>query len=167
MSLQEAIAARYAATGRWLSQRITALWPRLSEDQRDAIAAERTEDGLRALLDAYAAGLPRPVYRTVYQIEVFSSGPYESRDDPAETDLQAINDDITDGDCVGDLTFVSQEPVPPAQLREHLLRIGNDGSCFDPVDEDGLNPDHCPDCGAHLSEPHGPSCKLDPRQAGG
>lgn len=69
-----------------------------------------------------------PIYRTVFQVEVFSKGPYPG----AETlDLEAINYDITEGLYVGDVSCVSSEVVPPNDVRAHLIRIGNDGEFFD------------------------------------
>ncbi len=129
MNPQEAPAAHLAAVGERLSQRIAAVWPNLDDDQRAAIEAETTEDGMRALLDAYQAGRRRPIYRTVFQVEVFSEGPYAL---PADTDwLAQINHDITDGDWIGDVEQVSSEVIPAGRVREHLIRIGNDGTFFD------------------------------------
>lgn len=39
-----------AAVGRRLSERVAAVWPNLTSEQRAEFKAERTEDGMRALL---------------------------------------------------------------------------------------------------------------------
>jgi hypothetical protein len=43
----------------------------------------------------------RKFYRTIIQIEVLSETPYSS------TDLEKINDDITNGNQVGDVTIIT------------------------------------------------------------
>jgi hypothetical protein len=132
MTPQEALAAYLKAVGERLSERIAALWPNLDDEQRAAIEAQTTEDGLRALLDAYEAGRRQPIYRTVFQVEVFTEGPYEL---PAKTDwLAQINWDITSGPWIGNVERSSGEVIPAAQVREHMLRIGNDGNFFDEAD---------------------------------
>lgn len=75
--------------------------------------------------------MTEPIYRTVYQVEVFSEGPHRSVDDPNMSDLEAISYDITEGPCIGDFTQVSSEIVPPEDVQAHLIRIGNDGTFFD------------------------------------
>lgn len=75
-----------------------------------------------------------PVYRTVYQIEVFSEEPFTIPDrinDPYG--LEYISFQIVDGECIGDVKQVSQEIVPADKVRDELLRIGNDGHFFDPI----------------------------------
>lgn len=79
------------------------------------------------------------IVRTVFTIEVLSRGGYEVRDDDRLHDLQAIAEDITEGDCIGDVTWTSAEVVPPDKVQEHLVRIGNDGSFFNGVDEPVLD----------------------------
>jgi hypothetical protein len=72
------------------------------------------------------------VYRTVYQIEVFSEEPFEARGDSTDPfDLQAISWAITDGECIGNVEQVTQEIVPTEKVKAELLRIGNDGHFFD------------------------------------
>lgn len=74
------------------------------------------------------------IYRTVYQVEVFSEGPFQSAsrdDDPFG--LKDIDYAITDGDCIGNVELVSDEIVPPEKVEQELLRIGNDGTFFEGV----------------------------------
>ncbi len=132
MTPQQALAAYLKAVGERLSERIAALWPNMHDEQRAAIEAQTTEDGLRALLDAYEAGRRQPIYHTMFQVEVFTEGPYEL---PAKTDwLAQINWDITSGPWIGNVERSSIEVIPAAQVREHLLRIGNDGNFLDEAD---------------------------------
>lgn len=73
-----------------------------------------------------------PVFRTVFQVEVFSKGPLELAvrdDDPFN--LKAIDYEICEGDCIGMVDEVSSEQIPAADLEAHLIRIGNDGGFFD------------------------------------
>jgi hypothetical protein len=58
MEPHEAVTALYRAVGERLSSRIAALWPQLSDDHRELIAAHTTEDGLTALLDRLETGEP-------------------------------------------------------------------------------------------------------------
>ena len=77
------------------------------------------------------------IFRTVYEVEVFSVGPFAT--DPEESDLLAIDYAISEGDCIGSVSRTSSEPVPPDKVRDHLLRIGNEGDFFsleDELDED-------------------------------
>lgn len=74
-----------------------------------------------------------PIYRAVYQVEVFSRGPFEN---DSMVDLETIAYAITEGDCIGDLGLMSNEIVPEDQVQEELLRIGNDGTFFDFEKED-------------------------------
>ena len=132
---QHMLAAYFKSLGERLSQRIEALWPNLDDEQRAAVEAQTTEDGLRALLDAYQAGRRQPIYRTVFEVEVFSEGPYQLA---PETDwLTQVAYDITDGLWIGNVEQASTEVVPPGQVRQHLIRIGNDGSFFDPEQQEG------------------------------
>lgn len=71
------------------------------------------------------------VYRTVITVEVFSDGPYSF-----ET-LADVGFDIEDenGNCIGSYeTEIYEQIHDPEVVREHLIRIGNDGTYFDPVD---------------------------------
>lgn len=63
------------------------------------------------------------LYRTVFQIEVLSRGPY----DPNE-DLEQINYDIVEGSCSGQVTKISSEAVTPEQMAELLTAQGSDPS---------------------------------------
>jgi len=72
------------------------------------------------------------IYRTVFTIEVLSDGPLNLAmrdDDPF--DLLAINYEITDGDCVGNVRQTLSEIVPTDKVRDELVAIGNDGTFFD------------------------------------
>ena len=129
---ERALAAYFKAVGERLNARIAALWPKIDDEQRAAIEAQTTQDGMPARLDAYEAGR-RPIYRTVFKVEVFSAGPYVLQ---PETDwLEQIGYDITDGDHIGEVTQISAQVIPPSQAREHLIRIGNDGTFFDEADD--------------------------------
>lgn len=78
-----------------------------------------------------------PIYRTVFQVEVFSEGPFLPEggdDDPF--DLDTINYAIMEGDCIGSIQRVSEEVVPVEDVRDELLRIGNDGEFFSYLDEE-------------------------------
>jgi hypothetical protein len=77
------------------------------------------------------------IYRTVFQVEVFSEGPFFSEggdDDPF--DLESIHYAIVEGDCIGNVERVSEEIVPAENLRDELIRIGNDGEFFAYLDEE-------------------------------
>jgi hypothetical protein len=77
------------------------------------------------------------IYRTVFQVEVFSEGPFQAEggnDDPF--DLATINYVITHGECIGNVEQVSQEIVPTDKVKAELLRIGNDGHFFDYLGDD-------------------------------
>jgi hypothetical protein len=66
-------------------------------------------------------------FRSVYQVEVLSARPYEPADNPDLTDLEAISQDITDGDCSGMVTeVVSNEEVSEERMRELLIAQGSD-----------------------------------------
>lgn len=67
------------------------------------------------------------IYRTLVEVEIFGEQPFVS------VDLDDINHAITDGDCIGNVQITSSEPVPAEDLRGHLLRIGNDGTFFEPA----------------------------------
>lgn len=71
-----------------------------------------------------------PIYRTVYQVEVFSEGEYEPHDDDNMSDLTSIDYDITYGDHIGNVKQISSEIVAPADVEKEMLRIANDGSFF-------------------------------------
>lgn len=71
-----------------------------------------------------------PIYRTVFTVEVFSRGPFESPDDENLSDLAAIDYAINEGDCIGSVDQTSSELVPADEIEAHLLRIGNDGAFF-------------------------------------
>jgi hypothetical protein len=76
------------------------------------------------------------IYRTVMLIEVYSRGPLDLTDrddDPFE--LLAVNYEITDGDCIGDVHTVGEYLVDDADLVKHLVSIGNDGTFFDDEEE--------------------------------
>lgn len=76
--------------------------------------------------------MPRgPIYRIVYQIEVFSEGPPPIGMSPTDIEYE-----ISHGTSIGDFDVVSTEIVPPEEVVDHLLRIGNDGSFFDPLDDE-------------------------------
>jgi hypothetical protein len=76
------------------------------------------------------------VHRTTFLVEVFSDGPFvTTTNDYDPFDLQAINYAITEGDCIGNVQVHDVERVPEDLLREHLLRIGNDGTFFDREEE--------------------------------
>lgn len=78
-----------------------------------------------------------PIFRTVYQVEVFSEGPFEAAGgDNDPFDLSAINYAICEGDCVGSVNQVSSEVIPSELVASELIRIGNDGSYFDHEWED-------------------------------
>src|SRR5688572_25889929 len=75
-----------------------------------------------------------PIYRTAFVVEVFSRGPLQLSDrDDDPFGLLAINYEIVDGDCIGDVTQTEEEVVSPENLQAELVRIGNDGTFFDPV----------------------------------
>lgn len=71
------------------------------------------------------------IYRTVFQIEVFSEGPLDVEvDDNDPFNLKEIAYAITEGDCIGNVEQISSEAVRPDEVKGHLLRIGNDGHFF-------------------------------------
>lgn len=72
------------------------------------------------------------VYRTVFEVVVYSEGPA----DFAGCDLDEIYYAISEGDCIGDFRQVSQEPMPPEQVHAALVKIGNDGNFFDYLAEE-------------------------------
>lgn len=78
-----------------------------------------------------------PIFRTVFQVEVFSRGSLNlaARDDDP-FNLKGINYEICEGECIGMVKETSSEQVPALDLESHLLRIGNDGHFFDDPDED-------------------------------
>lgn len=76
------------------------------------------------------------IHRTVITVEVFSRGPYDLSAASTDNDpygLAAISYDVTFGDCIGAVQVTSTEVVPSEQVEPHLVRIGNDGTFFDPV----------------------------------
>jgi len=67
----------------------------------------------------------RKFYRTVIEIEVLSETPYSS------TDLEKINDDITNGHQSGLITIVSDsEELDPLTCVEKLTAQGSDPEFF-------------------------------------
>lgn len=73
-----------------------------------------------------------PIYRTVITVEVFSTEPYGPRG------LADVAYTLDYGGEIGGIDWSESIPVPPHQVRDHLLRIGNDGTFFDdPWSEDG------------------------------
>ena len=75
------------------------------------------------------------VYRTLVTVEVFSRGPfYVGALDEDPFGLQEINYAITEGLCIGDVEVEASQRVPPEQIKDHLLRIGNDGTFFEEYD---------------------------------
>lgn len=73
------------------------------------------------------------IYRTLYQIEVFSEGPFDPGTAESDrSDLAAIDHAINEGDCIGSVVEVSSEVVPADEVHAHMLRIGNDGDFFAP-----------------------------------
>lgn len=82
--------------------------------------------------------MSQPIYRTVFQVEVFSRGPFVPDEDNPEDpwNLEAINQAIVYGDCIGEVGTISTEVVPDEKVVDELVRIGNDGSFFeDPFDD--------------------------------
>lgn len=67
------------------------------------------------------------VHRSVYQVEVFSRGPFDTGMSEVSV-LAQIDYAISEDDCVGHVQLLSEEVVPAGELRGHLLRIGDDGS---------------------------------------
>jgi hypothetical protein len=78
------------------------------------------------------------IRRTVFQIEVFSDGPLVlDAPDNDPFDLATINYLITEGDCIGLVSTISQDEIVPSEkVRDELLRIGNDGDFFFGLDDD-------------------------------
>lgn len=72
------------------------------------------------------------IYRTVYMVEVLSQGPFNLNDDD-ESDLTQIDYEISYGDCIGQVRKINSVAIPPDQVQEALLSIGNDGTFFDKV----------------------------------
>jgi hypothetical protein len=70
------------------------------------------------------------IYRTVYQVEVFSEEPVQ------DYDLPAVFTEMDSGEYIGNVERVSQEIVPNDKVKSELLRIGNDGLFFDYLGED-------------------------------
>ncbi|HVT77936.1 MAG TPA: hypothetical protein VHD87_12960 [Acidimicrobiales bacterium] len=75
------------------------------------------------------------IYRTVYQVEVLSEGPFVPPElgDNDPFDLLAIHYEITEGACVGKVIEVSSVEIPADHIRDALRAVGNDGELFDPV----------------------------------
>lgn len=67
---------------------------------------------------------PDRIYRTVFTVEVFSSGPY------GDADLAEIAHDIMEGDCTGNYFMSEQEIVDPDKVASELERIGTDPGFF-------------------------------------
>lgn len=73
------------------------------------------------------------IFRTVYEIEVFSEGPldlWEGEEPENPNALQQIDYLITEGPCIGMVTWKSSERVPSHEVQTNLVRIGNDGEFF-------------------------------------
>ena len=67
----------------------------------------------------------RKFYRTIIQIEVLSEEPYSS------TDLEKINDDITNGNQVGDVTIITDsEEMDGKTCADKLSSIGSEPDFF-------------------------------------
>lgn len=67
----------------------------------------------------------RKFYRTVIQIEVLSEEPYSS------TDLEKINDDITNGHQVGDITIITDsEEMDAKTCADKLSKVGSEPDFF-------------------------------------
>ena len=67
----------------------------------------------------------RKFYRTIIQIEVLSETPYSS------TDLEKINDDITNGDQVGDVTIITDsEEMDGKTCADKLAAMGSESDFF-------------------------------------
>jgi hypothetical protein len=76
------------------------------------------------------------IHRTVFQVEVFSRGPFvPNGGDSDPFDLAEINYAITEGGCIGMVERVSSEIVPADKVEAEMLRIGNDGTFFDDDDD--------------------------------
>jgi hypothetical protein len=89
---REALAAHALAVGARLSERTAALWPELTGDQRAALHAEETEDGFRALLDAYEQG-EQPATGPTGRALLVSVGQALTRlQDRPDADLDQIRD---------------------------------------------------------------------------
>lgn len=72
------------------------------------------------------------IYRTVFQVEVFSDGPYvASHRDDDPFGLKDIDYSISEGDCIGNVEEISSEEVPTDKIEAELVRIGNDGTFFE------------------------------------
>lgn len=75
-----------------------------------------------------------PIYRTVFQVEVFSRGPFDLSTTPdTVSDLAAIDHEISEGPCIGYIEQVSSEVVAPENVDAELIRIGNDGTFFEEI----------------------------------
>lgn len=74
------------------------------------------------------------VFRTVYEVEVFSEGPLDLWEghfpDGDESVLRQIDYMTSEGPCIGMVTWKSSEPIPAHEVEENLVRIGNDGDFF-------------------------------------
>lgn len=71
------------------------------------------------------------IYRTVYKVEVFSQGNFELESDGEESVLTQIDYAISEGDCIGMVSWESSVRVPKTKVKQELLRIGNDGTFFE------------------------------------
>ena len=68
----------------------------------------------------------RKFYRTLVQIEILSETPY-----PSTTDLEKIQDDITNGAQVGEVSVVTDSEVMDVKTCvERLFAIGSDPEFF-------------------------------------
>jgi hypothetical protein len=65
-------------------------------------------------------------YRTLIQIEILS----ENNPIGDGLNLSEIDYDITEGDCSGEITTLSQEEVTSKQMAELLIAQGSDPSFF-------------------------------------
>lgn len=76
------------------------------------------------------------IVRTVFQVEVFSEGPFSAGGtDNDPFGLNEIAYAITEGDCIGSIEEISSDVVPASKVTSELLRIGNDGSFFESAED--------------------------------
>lgn len=80
--------------------------------------------------------MPEQIYKHVVHVVVFSEHPTLEETLGDDWCLQDVDWAITDGDCIGNVTHESTEPVPADRLHEELMAIGNDGTFFDDLDCD-------------------------------
>ncbi len=67
----------------------------------------------------------RKFYRTVVEVEILSENPLEDA-----TDLQAISYEITQGDCSGHVTVISEQAVSGRVMAKLLQNQGSDPGFF-------------------------------------